>query len=227
MSDVKRTLKVFGIIGCLECMLLQEISEARPEDESRLFSRDHTVLLSGQRQSARPVDIKPASERDVASDDAHNNLPALGRPTSSEAPLASISTTNRALDSFPKSSSLGSLSGRVEKLSGDMFRRDVGGKTKALKTNVLIFKGKIESNVATGQVTMPTVNDPRYLKTVPTDENGKYKTELPAGIYTVFAEIDGKLYKNVYDGEGNFSSIEIKADHKEEENIQDTSKAYF
>lgn len=233
MSDVKRTLKVIGIIGALECLFLQEVSEAKEGEAHAIFARPDSVLLAGPRQDVRAVQVdrRPTSNEPIT----HSTGPAERdvfptRPIASEPTQAKPATTNVVRDSFPRFGEQGELTGKVIKESGNLMASRGGttsGKTQALsETKVYIFKGKVEG-ISAGELKMPETTDPRVVDVVQTDAEGVYRSKLPPGTYTVFIEKEGRLYANVFDRTGNFSSIEVKTGDRSEENIKDTSEALY
>lgn len=231
MSDVKRTLKVIGIIGALECLFLQEVSEAREGDAHSIFARPDSVLLAGPRQDARPIQIdrQPSSTADIhsAAPAEHDSFP---RPIASEPAKVSAPTAPGSVrDSFPRSGEKGEIIGKVIKESGNMMasRGEVtSGKSQPLsETKVYIFQGKIESGLASGELKLPDLTDRRIIDVVQTDADGNYRSKVPAGTYTVFIEKEGKLYSNVFERTGHFSSTKVEAGGRSEENIKDTSEA--
>lgn len=136
---------------------------------------------------------------------------------------------------FPKRPSRGpsviesTLSGKVEKWEGNFMpsrnAKDAESKIVPLKTKVYIFKGKIKSD---GNPTLdfsPQVH--KVYTVVNSDETGFFKVQLPPGEYTVFAEINGKLYRNSFDGEGHFSSVTVLDGQSSVETITDSRDAVF
>ncbi|MBL6448010.1 carboxypeptidase regulatory-like domain-containing protein [Fulvivirga sp. 29W222] len=51
----------------------------------------------------------------------------------------------------------------------------------------------------------------RLIKTVITDKNGKFSTDLPPGTYSIFTKEKEGLFANVFDGEGHINPVTIKA----------------
>lgn len=230
MSDVKRTLKVIGIIGALECLFLQEVSEAREDEAHGIFARPDSVLLAGPRQDARPqVERNLSSAQPVIHSAAPSNSDTFPtRPIASEPAQVAPATQAPVMDAFPRYNEQGELAGRVEKQTGNFMAsrgEATTAKSEPVTTKVYIFKGKIESGLRSGELKTPALTDPRAIVVNAVD--GAFKTRLPAGTYTVFIEVDGKLYNNVFDADGHFSTIEIKQGQRTEANIRDTSQALF
>ncbi len=93
------------------------------------------------------------------------------------------------------------------------------------ETPVLVFQGRVKP-----------ITDPAegrkldsFVKELKTDAEGKLSIALEPGIYTFVSVIEGKLYRNGYqfDGERYWSSHEIKAGEWSRVSIQDTRNAAF
>jgi len=91
------------------------------------------------------------------------------------------------------------------------------------ETEVLVFKGKIKPM----KDPVEAKKQEAFLKQVVTDDEGKVSIPLPAGRYTLVAVIKGKCYRNGYDGQGNWSSLELSANTWMDTWIKDTSEAAF
>lgn len=209
MSDVKRTLKVVGIIGALEWLFLQEISEARTDQTSTIFGREQIGDLSNSGRSQVAVAEAHAVVRDIGSvnnsGDHLNSVVPLGRPTlpSSKEMLPS---EGRAIDSLPQRESLGMVKGSVLTLDGDqsLSRDRVGSSKKPMaETTVYIFEGKFPRGAA------PRPDDPRAIK-VTTNRYGQFHHKLQPGTYTLFIEVNGSLYSKVFDRNNQYDSIKIE-----------------
>ena len=235
MSDVKRTLKVIGIIGALECLFLQEVSEAREDEAHAIFSRPDSVLLAGPRQDSHtaPIDRQPMSNEPVVHSSPVAPMDSFPtRPIASEPSVTKPheKQPNTVRDSFPRFGEKGELTGKVIKETGNRMasRGEATGKSTPLdEVKVYIFKGKVESGLSSGELKTPDLKDPRVVDVVQTNAEGVYHAKLPAGTYTLFIEKNGQLYNNVFDRSGNFDSIEVKTGERSEGNIKDTSEAYF
>ena len=148
-----------------------------------------------------------------------NSVPDLNKGTSFPGPAT---RTPSVLES--------TLTGQVEKWVGNMMpsrgsRIEAGAKKTPLQTKIYIFKGKIKSNGLPTFELAPTTN--KVFTVVNSDKNGTFKVQLPPGEYTVFAEIDGKLYRNSFDGEGYFSTINMLDGKNARENIVDSRDVAF
>jgi len=81
------------------------------------------------------------------------------------------------------------------------------GGTELLSVTVHIFKGSVPV------FSKPNRKHKAFLKTVQSDKKGRYVAGLKPGIYTIVAEIDGKLYLNSFSGgrPHSWSTVEVKA----------------
>lgn len=118
------------------------------------------------------------------------------------------------------------VTGRVVKKVGNFMPGVVGnphsgGKVTPLAVPVHVFKGVVPVT----QTFDP--KHPAYVTTVKSDANGEYHVALPAGVYTVVAEIDGKLYLNAFDGSNNWSTVNVAPSAYVKWDIADTSHAAF
>jgi inhibitor of cysteine peptidase len=115
------------------------------------------------------------------------------------------------------------VTGKVIKMKGD-FMPGPGparGTRTPLSVPVWVFKGKVKTHEK------PDPQHPSLVTTVKSDKDGVYRVSLPPGVYTVVAEINGKLYLNSFDGDGNWGSIKVEADAWTTFDIKDTSEAAF
>lgn len=95
-----------------------------------------------------------------------------------------------------------------------------------LMTKIYVFQGKIKS-AGDSSITYSSLNQKEFV-IVKSDNSGRFKIELPPGEYTIFAETDpGKLYRNSFDGMGNFSTVTIKDGENIFEEIKDNRTADF
>jgi len=84
-----------------------------------------------------------------------------------------------------------------------------------------VFKGTLKPHVK------PNPTHPTLAKTVRSDKQGRYRVPLPPGVYTVVAEIKGKLYLNLHRSDGNWATITVHPGQWATWNIRDTSEAAF
>jgi hypothetical protein len=100
------------------------------------------------------------------------------------------------------------------------------GSKRPLKTKIHIFKGKIKSQ--NNPILLSTANLPKVYSVVNSDTNGSFQVQLPTGEYTLFLELeDGRLYRNSFDGEGNFSTVNITNGENTWDNLIDSREALF
>lgn len=116
------------------------------------------------------------------------------------------------------------IAGRVRKLTGNHMPSVGGppsGKTQPLSVPVHVFKGAVKpfGKLAPGK--------PAPIATVRSAADGTYRIPLPQGEYTVVAEIDGKLYLNLYTGSGTSATVKVEKGKWATRNIDDTSGAAF
>ncbi len=117
--------------------------------------------------------------------------------------------------------------GQVVKLTGNhMPTVGVGGGGRGQRkplanTPVWVLKGRCKP------VSLIRTVRSKAVARVLTSKDGSYAVALPAGRYTVVAEIDGKLYLNSYNGESQWSSIEVTEDGWVDWKIEDTREAAF
>ena len=62
---------------------------------------------------------------------------------------------------------------------------------------------KIENGLYTALAEKP-------ITEVETDENGKYSLQLSPGRYSIFVVEEGRLFANIFDGEGNVQPVTVK-----------------
>ncbi|KAI9033454.1 hypothetical protein DFJ74DRAFT_652486 [Hyaloraphidium curvatum] len=118
------------------------------------------------------------------------------------------------------------VTGTVRKLVGNQMPSPFGrpgGAASPLSVPVHVFKGDaISPHDSPG-----SKHAADLLKTVRSGKDGKYGVELPAGTYTIVAEIDGKLYLNMTTGKGHWHPVEVAEGKETVWNIDDTSEALF
>jgi len=127
-------------------------------------------------------------------------------------------------DDAPAAPAVCRIVGTVIKMTGD-FMPGPGtskGKRAPLSVPVWVFKGVVDP------IDTPDPKHPQLLTIVKSDAEGRYSVDLPGpGVYTVVAEINGKLYLNNYDGDGHWASIEMKDHSTVAWIIEDSSEATF
>ena len=95
------------------------------------------------------------------------------------------------------------------------------GQTTPLSVPVHVFRGKLKP------IETPNPKHPSLITTVKSGSDGSFAIGLAPGEYTVVAEIDGKLYLNLFDGDGNWLTVTVKEGAFAEWTIEDTSEAAF
>lgn len=124
------------------------------------------------------------------------------------------------------------IEGQVVALEGNFMPGPVvpgqlpGGSKKPLSVPVHVFRGKIEVRER------PDPKHPALLAVIHSDKEGKFRVPLPPGKYTVVAEIDGKLYLNIFEfdaatGKSVWPTVIVEPRKWSRWVIEDTSKAAF
>ncbi len=67
----------------------------------------------------------------------------------------------------------------------------------------------------------------RFIKSVASDESGKFSLALPAGSYSIFTKVDGKFYANSFDSKNNIALTVVEENKFSEVNIVISNKASF
>ena len=116
------------------------------------------------------------------------------------------------------------VAGVVRKLTGNHMPSVGGGRrggSKPLSVPVHVFRGQLKVFRA------PNPKHPALVRVVRSDEAGRYRVALPPGEYTIVAEIEGKLYLNLFRGDGTWATVRVRKGHWTTWNIDDTSGAAF
>lgn len=188
---------------------VEQINELRRSPQ-RTPSAVHSEPLSNVRALRPPTDHSQSPGNPKATGQAPSSL--FNRPTRSPSVLETL------------------LKGRAEKWVGN-FSPSRGNKTSSsetlsLKTKIHIYKGKIKSNG--NPFLLPLADGPKVFSVVNSDEEGRFQVQLPPGEYTLFIELeDGKLYRNSFDGKGNFSTVKLIDGEDSSEVLTDTREATF
>lgn len=176
--------------------------------------RNPSALHSEPFSSGRA--IRPTPNQNNATDDhkaSSQTAPSFfNRPTRSPSVLETL------------------LKGRAEKWVGNFSpsrgRTANPSETLSLKTKIHIYKGKIKSNG--NPFLLPLADGPKVFSVVNSDDEGRFQVQLPPGEYTLFIELeDGKLYRNSFDGKGNFSTVKLVEGEDSSEILTDTREATF
>ena len=213
----------FSLVFCAQL----KADDSTDKSTDRLTNRQNPIV---NQSTSR----KPAAIHTESSDSAPVLRPQNLKNTS---PEQHSDTSNQSSSSFPnrpvRSPSVleSVLKGHAEKMVGNFSpTRDRKGNSQSetlpLKTKVYIFKGKIKSSG--NPVISAQTQGLKVFSIVNTDDQGLFQLQLPAGEYTLFLEIeDGKLYRNSFDGQGNFSTVKILDGQEALENLTDSRDATF
>lgn len=105
------------------------------------------------------------------------------------------------------------LAGQVLWLEGNLMptvgeeRRDTEG--EPIQREVHIYE-LTSMDEATAEGTFFSNLQTELVKTVETNEEGQFITELPVGRYSVFVQEDQGLFASTFDGEGHINPVEVK-----------------
>lgn len=113
------------------------------------------------------------------------------------------------------------INGRVVKLVGDFTLDPPRGESVPQAAPVHLFRGRLLP------IDEPDPEHPQFVQIVQPDEQGRFKIPLPPGEYTLVAEIDGFLYLNNADAEGNWTTVVVKPDIWTEFTIENVLEATF
>lgn len=187
----------------------EQINELR-QSPQRTPSAVHSEPLTNGRALRPPTDHSQSPDNTKAPGQAPYSL--LSRPTRSPSVLETL------------------LKGRVEKWVGNFNpsrgRTASPSETLSLRTKIHIYKGKIKSNG--NPFLLPLADGPKVFSVVNSDDEGRFQVQLPPGEYTLFIELeDGKLYRNSFDGKGNFSTVKLIDGENNSEVLTDTREATF
>ena len=215
MSALSRQLPVYTWIFSLFIFIFSSYAKAdRP-------------LENNQRRSPSSQ-IVPPIQNTIGHDSTLPEPPTVTTPTSR--PI--VPNTRIANPKVSRSPSVlpSTVSGSIKKMIGN--QTPARGTTPStaietpLMTKIYVFQGKIKSD-GDSSITYSSLTQKEFV-IVKSDNSGRFKIELPPGEYTIFAETDpGKLYRNSFDGMGNFSTITIKDGENIDEDIKDTRTADF
>lgn len=115
------------------------------------------------------------------------------------------------------------VQGQVLRLEGDFMppTDNKQGTRTPLQCRVFVFRGKVKP------FAQPDSNHPSIAAVVNSDSSGHYAAELPPGVYTAVAELEGKLYYNGIDSDGNWASFTVKPGQLADWPIIDNSRATY
>ena len=124
------------------------------------------------------------------------------------------------------------IQGKVLKMKGNFMpgpgprpgapkEAGAGGTMTPLSVPVHVFKGKVKP------FDKPDPKHAQLVKVVQADKDGAFKLALPPGEYTVVAEISGKMYLNIVQGDGTWATVKVEADKWTTFNVEETTDAAF
>ena len=216
MSELSRQLAVYTSIFSLFIFIFSSSAKAdRPIEKTQDRSPSSQTV--------------PSNQNTIDHDSELQQPPTATTPA--PRPIVPI-TDPKAKNNVSRSPSVlsSTVSGSIIKVTGNQFpsrgTRPSTAIDTPLMTKIYVFQGKIES-AGDSSITYRSLNKKEFV-IVKSDNSGRFKIELPPGEYTIFAETDpGKLYRNSFDGMGNFSTITIKDGENIIEDIKDTRTADF
>ena len=216
MSELSRQLAVYTSIFSLFIFIFSSSAKAdRPLENNQIRSPSSQIV--------------PSTQNTIGHDSTLLEPPVVTTPPSR--PIVPI-TDPKAKKNVSRSPSVlsSTVSGSIIKVTGNQFpprgTRPSTAIDTPLMTKIYVFQGKIES-AGDSSITYRSLNKKEFV-IVKSDNSGRFKIELPPGEYTIFAETDpGNLYRNSFDGMGNFSTITIKDGENIVEDIKDTRTADF
>ena len=99
---------------------------------------------------------------------------------------------------------------------------------KPVSTTVYIYEATNLSQVER-MGTSPFYNSisTKFIKSVQSDEAGKFMLKLSVGHYSLFTKVDGKFYANQYDSKNNIALVMVEENKFSEVNIIISDKASF
>jgi hypothetical protein len=133
------------------------------------------------------------------------------------------------VDVVPAKPGAQGVMGTVVKLEGNFMPGPgprPGARRTPLSTPVHVFRGLVEP------FKKPDPDHPKLVKIVKADEKGQFKLALPPGVYTVVAEVDGKMYLNLFRMDPQtrrsvWGSVTVRPNKWTQMTIEETSGAAF
>lgn len=120
--------------------------------------------------------------------------------------------------------------GKVVWVQGNMMPSPdlpTSGNGKPARRTIKIYK-HATFNQVNGEAPLFESIKTKLIRTVKSDENGYYQAKLLPGKYSIFTlEEDGKLFANLFDGEGLISAFEVKFDEVVTFDIKINYKAHY
>ena len=122
------------------------------------------------------------------------------------------------------------ITGFIKEITGNQM--PAAGKpaieAKPISTTVYVYEATNLSQVER-MGTSPFYNsiNTKFIKSVQSDEKGKFMVKLPVGNYSLFTKVDGKFYANQFDTKNNIALTVVEANKFSEVNIIISDKASF
>ncbi len=99
---------------------------------------------------------------------------------------------------------------------------------RALKTTVYVYESTNISQVdRVGTSSFYTAIHTKLVKTVESDEQGRFVLELPAGNYSLFTRIKDRFYANSFDARNNIAPVSVMEGKVSEVNITISATAVY
>lgn len=120
--------------------------------------------------------------------------------------------------------------GKVVWMQGNMMPSPdlpASGNGKPVQRTIKIYEHTNSSQVS-GEASLFTSVKTKLIKIIKSDENGYYQAKLLPGKYSIFTlEEDGKLFANLFDGEGSITAFEVKLNEVVIFDIKINYKAHY
>lgn len=190
--------------------------------DERLTSRQPAALDShyGSQDSEREKLLPP---RPIQPNQDHDNTSSLEKKEHTT-PIETFRLSTRTPAILPST-----LTGRVEKWLGNQTpargKAPSPASKTAMATRIYIFKGKIPSQ-GNPEIAFNERKD-QFFTRISSDEKGHFEVQLPPGEYTIFAEINGKLFRNSFDRDGNYSTTILTDGRGASEILTDNREAFY
>jgi hypothetical protein len=115
------------------------------------------------------------------------------------------------------------VEGNVSKQKGNFMPGPgaAGGRTTPLSVPVHVFRGKLKPMEKFDR------RHAQFVVTARSDDKGCYRVGLDPGVYTVVAEIDGKLHLNLMRNDGTWATVAVDRGKWTHWDIVDSSEAAF
>ena len=99
---------------------------------------------------------------------------------------------------------------------------------RAVKTTVYVYEATHISQASRiGSSPFYSSIATKLVKTAESDDKGYFTAELPAGTYSLFTMVDGKLYANSFDRRNNIAPVTVEENKVSEVNITISARATY